>query len=287
MNKKTFKLQGINIIRSLINQIFGTQNIRNIIVLIAKISGVDLLTLAYNKMGILKYENDQVSGEDFVINYILPKVVLKSNAVLFDVGANIGNYSKKLRSKFDNVYIYSFEPNPYAYDKLQINLSSLSIHYYKLGLSSQNNTRMIYSYASENDSQHSSLYKKVFTDIHQSNDIIEAEFKTISIDEFCKNNHIDYINFIKIDTEGHEYEILKGAKKMINDGKIGIIQFEFNEMNIISRVFLKDFYDLLNEYFIYRLDSKKLIPLLSYSSINEIFKYQNLLAIHQNLNVEI
>jgi hypothetical protein len=70
---------------------------------------------------------------------------------------------------------------------------------------------------------------------------------------------------------------------MINGGNIKIIQFEFNEMNIVSRVFLKDFYQILKAYKIYRLCETELIPLFHYDSINEIFKFQNIIAIHDKL----
>ncbi len=65
---------------------------------------------------------------------------------------------------------------------------------------------------------------------------------------------------------------------MLSNGKIEVIQFEFNEMNVVSRTFLKDFYDILSNYDLCRLDSNKLIPLFKYESKNEIFQFQNFLA---------
>ena len=56
-------------------------------------------------------------------------------------------------------------------------------------------------------------------------------------------------------------ETIKGSEKMISSGKIRMIQFEFNEVNIIRRRFLKDFYNALPDYIFYRLDEKRLIPL--------------------------
>ena len=50
-------------------------------------------------------------------------------------------------------------------------------------------------------------------------------------------------------------------------------------MNVWSRVFLKDFYDNLKEYKLFRIKKGELIPLKEYNTINEIFKYQNILAI--------
>lgn len=92
------------------------------------------------------------------------------------------------------------------------------------------------------------------------------------------------IHFIKIDTEGHELEGLKGALYAIRTRGVRAVQFEFNEMNVISRVFLKDFYDLLgDEWDFFRLDTRKLVSLGSrYDSANEIFKFQNLVAIRRS-----
>jgi len=69
--------------------------------------------------------------------------------------------------------------------------------------------------------------------------------------------------------------------KNIAENKIKLLQFEFNEMNIISRVFLKDFYSLLRGFDFFRLDTQRLIPLPNYDATNEIFKFQNILAINK------
>ena len=66
MNQDNWQAQVIKIIRLVINKILGTNNIKKAIILMAQISGIDLLTVAYNKMGILKYQSDKVSGEEFV-----------------------------------------------------------------------------------------------------------------------------------------------------------------------------------------------------------------------------
>ena len=62
--------------------------------------------------------------------------------------------------------------------------------------------------------------------------------------------------------------------------KIKCIQFEFNEMNVCARVFLKDYYELLPQYQFYRLVEKGLKSLGNYSPKNEIFRYQNILAVN-------
>jgi hypothetical protein len=112
---------------------------------------------------------------------------------------------------------------------------------------------------------------------------MEVPIKLETLDSFCKNNGIEKINFLKIDTEGNELKVIKGGLEMILN-KVDVIQMEFNEMNIVSRVFLKDFYELLSGKFnFYRLTKNAIIALGDYSSINEIFRYQDLLLVRKEL----
>jgi len=266
-------------IRSFLFRIIGQKRLESAILLISRLGSIDLLMLAYKNMGILKYENSLISGEQFVISKVLKKYIKKEKPIFFDVGANIGDYAKELRTEFANAIIYAFEPNKNTFETTQKNMGNLDIYCVNLGLGRQSEKEKIYSYASDKSSQHASIYKDVLLDFHKVESIVEIEIELTTIDKFCSNQQIDFIDFLKVDVEGHEIEVLKGAKNMINEKKIEIIQFEFNVCNVISRVFLKDFYEILNNYEIYRLDSNTLIPLFEYNFRNEIFQFQNLLAI--------
>ncbi|CAL65530.1 FkbM family methyltransferase [Christiangramia forsetii] len=245
----------------------------------------DPLTFAYNNIGILNYQNDIISGERNLIHNILPEYFSKKETnILFDVGANSGSYSQNLAQAFPNSTIYSFEPNKNSYKKLKHNIANYrQIKCFQIGFGNEKVTKTLYTYSDELDSEHASIYKDVFKDIHTTNKLKSILIELICLDDFCRDHNINFIDFLKIDTEGNEIEVLKGGQNMIKEGKIKIIQFEFNEMNIISRVFLKDFYNLLSEYKIYRLMENHIDPIINYNSVNEIFKFQNLLAIHKNV----
>ena len=267
-------------ISSFLFRVVGQKRLESAILLISRLGYIDLLTLAYKNMGILKYENSLVSGEHFVITKVLKKYIKNEKPIFFDVGANIGDYAKELQQEFPNATIYAFEPNANTFEKTQNNLANLGIYCFNLGMGNQDEKKKIYSYGSDKYSQHASLYKDVMLDLHKAQTLVEIEIEVTTIDSFCEDKSIEFIDFLKIDTEGNELEVLKGAIKLISENRVGIIQFEFNEMNIVSRVFLRDFYKILDKYNIYRLDSNKLIPLLEYNSTNEIFKFQNLLAVN-------
>jgi FkbM family methyltransferase len=253
---------------------------------IAILKKTNVLEYAYNAKGILKWENEIVSGESNVLNSILPKYIKQEeNIVLFDVGANKGNYSLMMRQRFPLAKIYSFEPNPFTFKILKENLKETAIKTFNWGFGSEQKKENIYVYKNDKISEHASLYKefaKVISSELGEKEVFSIEIEIKTIDGFCNEMNIENIDFIKIDVEGHEFAVLQGAINMIRQNKIRIIQFEFNVANIISKVFLKEFYDLLNgDYEFYRLDTHRLIYLGGYDSANEIFKFQNILAINK------
>lgn len=281
-----FKKKIKNTIKSIVRYFFKSTRQKDVFLrMVFNLFERDPLLFAYNNNGILNYENEIVSGENFLISNILPKYIpTNKKALIFDVGANIGTYSSNLASIFSNSTIYSFEPNINTFNLLRKNVEKLNnIISINIGLSDVKIESEIYTYLNDLNSEHASLYKEVFRDLHKDKSITSVKIELERLDEFCNNYNIDYIDFLKIDTEGNELDVLKGGIQMINKGRVKLIQFEFNEMNVISRVFLKDFYEILKDYKIYRLSEKQLIPLYQYNSINEIFKFQNMLAIHNTL----
>jgi FkbM family methyltransferase len=261
---------------------FIRKNRDNFVIFLAKITKTNLTVIGYYQKGISIYGDAETTGEKFVIDEIIYKKIKNKTPIFFDVGANTGSYSLYLKKVFPQSVIYAFEPNLNTYKNIKKEALNEKIKFYNIGLRSSSGLGLIYDYKDKIGSEHASVYKQVFTDLHHTDNIEEIKFTSDTLDNFCFLNKINQIDFLKIDTEGSEYDILLGSTKMLVEKKINIIQFEFNEMNIISRVFLKDYYELLCDYNIYRITPKKLIPLIDYKTENEIFKYQNFLAIHKS-----
>jgi hypothetical protein len=91
------------------------------------------------------------------------------------------------------------------------------------------------------------------------------------------------VRLLKIDTEGHEASVLRGARETIAGRRIELVQFEFNAMNVASRTFFKDFVDLLPGYRFYRLLPDGRVPLRYSPHACEIFAFQNVVAIREDL----
>jgi FkbM family methyltransferase len=239
----------------------------------------DLVDLAYRRIGIGNYESAELTGEKWLVEQALPRLLRRENQVMFDVGANTGEYSQALCSSFPNSRIHAFEPVPAAFAQLERRVGN-RVKCHQRGLSdSLAQSIPIYDYEDGNGSAHASLFKDVFVDLHKSKGLNRIEIELTTLDNFCSENSISTIDFLKVDTEGCEMQVLRGSKRMLDLGAIRLIQFEFNEMNVIARVFLRDFYEILRGFDLFRLLPNSLLPLGDYWSRYEVFAYQNLLAI--------
>ena len=224
------------------------------------------------------------SGELFAIEYIKHKTAGKENIVLFDVGANLGHYTVEMAKLFSHrtTRIYSFEPSRAAYAKMLENVNGIkNITANNLGFSDAATTSILFK---DTDlSALASLYQRRLDHFEiQMNKTETIELTTI--DNYCTENNIEKIDFLKLDVEGHELKVLQGAAKMISRQKIDFIQFEFGGCNIDSRTFFQDFFYLLNKDFtIYRIVENGLFLIPAYRETYEVFTTINYLAERKNI----
>ncbi|MGB0916491.1 MAG: FkbM family methyltransferase [Flavobacteriales bacterium] len=221
--------------------------------------------------------NVRDSGELFLMNFLKDQLKDKTAPVMFDVGANLGQYLSYLSKYFPNADIHCFEPSKFTFEKLEQtrknlpNQENIYLHFHGFGSVEESKTLFLSNYLAAT----ASVYDGVVEGSKEESQISETiSIKTI--DGFCKENGILSIDFLKIDVEGHELQVLNGAKHMIEYGGIAHIQFEFTKCNIESKSFFKDFYDLLDEkYSLYRM-----LP----SGMREVKKYENHLEVFAEAN---
>lgn len=234
--------------------------------------------LALRGLGFYNDGNHGSGGEVAVLHHV--NSVLSGCGeewrILFDVGANRGSYSTLAASIVNGIDIYSFEPCKSSFDLLTQSVQNISaVKAFNFGFSDTSQTATIHK--AHDVSMLNSLYRRRLDHIGVSLDAVETvHLKTI--DEFCQENNIEQIGFLKIDVEGHELAVLKGAKRMIDERRIRFIQFEFGGTNIDSRTFFQDFWYLLSEFNIFRIMENGICHLRGYSEAYEIFVLQNFLA---------
>jgi FkbM family methyltransferase len=235
-----------------------------------------LFYISSRGLGIRNYTSSKASGEQYVCNNYIANIAAP---LVFDIGANKGDWSKCVIKNNPNSIIHLFEPST-ANSKYLNNLQgNVTINYVALG--SNSGTMLLHDYEDNIGSEHASLLDGVINGLHKKSSIGQ-KIDVITLDEYCLKNKISFIDFIKIDTEGYEYQVLLGATETLK--KVKFLQFEFNEMNTIGRVFFRDFFEMLSsEFDIYRMLPAGLIHIENYSPLYcEQFSFQNILAVNKN-----
>ena len=164
-------------------------------------------------------------------------------SIIIDGGANIGKYSLTLKTYCADCTIYAFEPVKDTFEELQVNTQAhTAIIAVNQGLYSEKISKHINLFPSHT---HSSLYP-----IHGLSDqpIGTTEIELISGDKFAEDHNIEHIDLVKLDLEGAEYEAIVGFQKMLANGQIRMVQFEYGYINITTKRLLLDFYQLFQTH---------------------------------------
>jgi FkbM family methyltransferase len=141
-------------------------------------------------------------------------------SLLFDVGANEGQTARTLRSRFPAATIHCFEPNPACCETLDGLRLDLKCH--QLAMGSKTATMGF-----DRSWGNSEMFR--LTD-DLSGETVQVE----TIDGFCKQHGIDRIDLLKIDTEGHDLEVIRGANAMLIDRRVAILLAEVS-MNALNK----------------------------------------------------
>ena len=242
-----------------------------------------MFSLSTRGLGILNYENSTINGEKFFLKTLASQ--RWNNFICIDVGANVGHYSHAVKTAIESAIIYAIEPHPKTFLELEKSAIQCGYHAFNIAFSDHSSLVNIFDYilSDSNDyySTHASLYKDALP--HKNDkEIKRYEVQAIKLDQFLIDRKIDRVNLLKIDVEGHEFNVLMGACEALRLKKIDLIQFEFNSMNRSSRVYMKDFFEILDGYRLYRLMQDFLAPIqVENALISELFAYQNIIAIRE------
>jgi FkbM family methyltransferase len=194
----------------------------------------------------LDIDNDmRTNGEIIVQKNVI--INCRNNPIcVFDVGANLGSWTRSLamiaKHSGTAFTVHAFEPCRSTYKTLESNLSRWNIGDHiitqQIALSSTVGRCSFYSIGS--GAGINGFYP---TDNPEKQTV--EEVSTDTIDNYCETNNISHIDIIKIDTEGHDMEVLLGAKKMLSLSAVDFIQYEYNHRWINARHFLKDAFNYL------------------------------------------
>jgi FkbM family methyltransferase len=155
---------------------------------------------------------------------LLPR---KDDFCAIDIGANIGAICLPLAARYPGARIIAVEPTDHAFKRLRRNLElnpelQPRIHTVQafVGDGSQNSASMVAYPSWRLDNTAGTKHEVHLGEAHQ------VTCPTISIDALAQQQGLDHLEFIKIDTDGHELDILKGAKQTLQRWRPPVV-FEF------------------------------------------------------------
>lgn len=204
--------------------------------------------------------------------------------VVFDVGANVGSWAALAVQFNPGIRLHCFEPSKPTFLTLVGSGLPGDVTYNHCGLGSKPEDLTLRIF--EEGAGINSLYeRKGLEDGWKLAPQLGSEtVRIITLDRYCADNSIDRIDFLKLDVEGHELEVLKGSSDMFHAGRIEVMQFEYGGCNIDARVLLKDMFEFFEPltYSFFKLYPTHLRPVSRYDQRLENFQYQNWLIVQNS-----
>lgn len=176
---------------------------------------------------------------------------------IFDVGANIGQFASQTRNTHPKSQIHSFEPVPEAYEKLSAWAASQDnmVKVNNVGLSSECQELSMYKHddhlPSSSVLKNTETGEKIYPQT-KSTQVIKAKF--ITLDSYVAKNKppMNKDCLLKIDVQGFELEVLKGAQSTLDNCKVVIVEYMIQGLYENQASFMGICEFLISRGFIYK-----------------------------------
>jgi FkbM family methyltransferase len=182
----------------------------------------------------------ETNGEYWLVKQAMARVA--GNAVFLDVGANIGDWTATVIGHAEaiglNVYVKAFEPFGETRKMLAARFADITaVEIYATAVSEHTGTAVLY--ANHAGSGTNSL--------HPVSGRQQEAIAVTTLDAFLGASGIAHVAFVKIDVEGFDALVLKGAINALKHGAIDLLQFEYNWRWILNSQSLKNVFQLIEE----------------------------------------
>ena len=248
-----------------------------------------IVALLEQNIGIGTGFDPSQSGEIAPINFVAS--LTDRPLMLFDVGANTGQYAQLVKETLGKreLEIHSFEPSAETVQRFrERHAGDDRIRINQCAVAEQDGIATLYM-----DSVGSELASLSRRDLqHHGIDhaTMQEQVCTRSLSDYCLEHHIEHIDLLKIDVEGWELRVLRGAAPLFQASQVRLVQFEFGGANIDTRTFFRDFFDFFrsHEMELYRIvRGNRLLRLVRYVESLEKFRCANLLAAGREIRNQI
>jgi FkbM family methyltransferase len=238
-----------------------------------------LVELGSRGLGLDNGVDSHASGERWLLDCLAPLLSGTAAPIVFDVGAHEGGLALDILRALPTAQLHAFEPVPSSFDVLKAALAGTGASVSQLALGASSGTLRLHNHGVYGGTMHASSYDRLF-DRFYGTETWSVDVPMTTIDHYCSTGAIGHVDLLKIDTEGHELDVLHGAAQLLRTGGVRLLLFEFNYTHIFSRTFFSDIFEALPDFVFFRLLPHGLLPLSRRDwSGTEVFRYQNVLAL--------
>ncbi|MDA3889603.1 MAG: FkbM family methyltransferase [Allgaiera sp.] len=224
-----------------------------------------------------RHNSDQITDEE---RFIIGKCV-RGGDVVFDVGAHHGKWTEAVLAG-QSAEVHAFEASRDAYEILKSGLAG-KVKLNWNAVTNCNDEMNFHVY--RDDARLSSLHRRLSVEDR----LLSAGFDAISVpgttlDSYWEGRS-DQIRFVKVDVEGAEYDVLRGADRLLRRGQIDFLQFEYGGTFFDAGISLLNVWSSLRRhgYRVLKIEGRKFTELKSFTERHETYQYTNFLALHERL----
>jgi FkbM family methyltransferase len=232
-----------------------------------------LLKILFRGIGVNVGHELAQSGESWLVPRILECC---PGARCADVGANVGGYTDLLLASGAGS-IFAFEPVPPTFARLAERTANLrEVTTLNVALGERSGAVDIHV---STDESASTLASRDSSMAHEgTEDVIAYKVPMMTLDAICFERELSF-DFVKIDVEGFELEVLRGATRTLRERPPAALQLEFNRHHQLRRHHIGDYFDALPGYRLFRLAPRSLFPLNRDHYLSNIYTFQNVVAV--------
>jgi FkbM family methyltransferase len=193
----------------------------------------------------LDYPNDPAAnGESDLQRWILRFSRPGGQIHVADVGANVGRWSQSMLAaaseagRETDLRLHAFEPDSRAFARLAETLDGTPASLRRTALSDRQGTSLLHVVAPAAGTN--SLYP-----MPGAIQAAAEKVATITLDSYAAQSGVSHFTLVKIDAEGHDLAVLRGARGLLAEHRITVAQFEYNHHWVLARFFLRDAFEFL------------------------------------------
>lgn len=244
-----------------------------------------LYKICVRGMGYNNYDPEW-NGEYRALLEYLNESMRKPEPVVFDVGANEGAFTAKVLEAAAGAKIHAFEPNPPTAQRLRLRFQGREqVRINSIGLSDKPGELVLVDYEGGRGTEHATFRPESLATI-QPGGAAEAPLRPLTqhkvpvttLDAYAAENDIDTIDYLKIDVEGVEQEVLAGARGLLADRRVSCAQIEVNAHNAVVGFTLYRLLKVFEGYRCFKILPDGLYP-IRYRAFHDLFRYANFLFV--------